>query len=203
MGFGSLIRSAGKAAGALSRSPLGKVAGMVPGLGTAVSAIGLASTAYGVAKGFSGGNKPAGLPALPGMSGGPMGAVQPGQTGGFGLPRGVGGKLQLPWNDPSIPAYLKQFSLDDSFLRQALRAPRGYVVVRDADGRPFALLKAMAKQFKLWHPKPKPPISVRDWHHLRGAGRVIDKLKDMEKTAKKIANFKSPPRLTAPKKGRK
>lgn len=198
MGFGSLLGKGLKLA-----SKVGKIPGigMIPMVGNIASGLSVASAAYGGYKALTsgGGSKPivgtlppGGLPALPGMGGAGTAMVAAGQTGGFGLPRGVGGKLQLPWNDPSIPAYLKQFSLDDSFLRQSVRAPRGYVVIRDADGRPFAVLKTMAKQFKLWKAKPKPPISVRDWHHLRGAGRVVDKLQDMEKVAKKIANWKSP-----------
>lgn len=195
MGFGSLLRKTAKLA-----SKVGKIPGigMIPIVGNVASGLSVAGAGYGAYKAITsgGGSKPivgnlppGGLPALAGMGGAMVAA---GSTGGFGLPRGPGGKLQLPWNDPNIPAYLKQFSLDDSYLRQCVRAPRGYVVIRDADGQPFAVLKTMAKQFKLWKAKPKPPISVRDWHHLRGAGRVVDKLQDMEKVAKKIANWKSP-----------
>lgn len=207
MGFGSLLR---KGAGALAK--VGKIpgVGMIPGVGNVLSAVGTAGALYGGYKALTGGGGGqamppgalAGLPALPGMQTRGQVVPMPGQTGGFGIPRGPGGGMQLPWKDPAIPEYLKQFSLDDQFLRPYVRAPRGYVMVRDASGRPFAVLKSMAKAFKLWRPKPKPPISVRDWHHLKGAGRVVDKLKDMEKTAKKIANFHAPRAVAAKKKGK-
>lgn len=185
--FGKGIRTIGGGLAKVGRIP---GVGMIPGVGNVLAAAGAASAVYGAAKAFS---KPSGsgLPALPGMGGG---MIQPGQTGGFGIPRGPGGAMQLPWKDPGIPEYLKQFALDDSFLRTGVRAPRGYVVIRDGSGRPFAVLKTVAKAFKLWKAKAKPPISVRDWHHLQGAGKVVNKLQDMEKIAKKIANWKAPKR---------
>lgn len=191
--FGRGIMAVGKTVGG-SVAKIGRLpgVGMIPVVGNVLSAVGAASAVYGAAKGIQGMMKPTGgLPALPGM-GGSM--IQPGQTGGFGIPRGPGGSMQLPWKDPAIPEYLKQFALDDSFLRTGVRAPRGYVVIRDGSGRPFAVLKTVAKAFKLWKAKAKPPISVRDWHHLQGAGRVVNKLQDMEKVAKKIANWKAPKR---------
>lgn len=194
-GFGGMVRTGLKTVRSVSKIP---GVGMIPVVGNVLSAVGAASAVYGAAKGIQGMmGKPGGggLPALPGMTGG---MIQPGQTGGFGIPRGPGGSMQLPWKDPGIPEYLKQFALDDSFLRTGVRAPRGYVVIRDGSGRPFAVLKTVAKAFKLWKAKAKPPISVRDWHHLQGAGRVVNKLQDMEKVAKKIANWKSPKRHAAP-----
>jgi len=122
--------------------------------------------------GSSGGNQ---LPALPGTGG----ALMPSQFAKVGtLPfwRGPGGGLQLPWNDPRVPEFLKQFSLDDAYLKPYYRAPKGYVVLRDADGKAFACMKAIAKQFGLWKQKPKPPISIRDWHSYQRAKRVEKKL---------------------------
>ncbi|MEK6283953.1 MAG: hypothetical protein AABN95_26680 [Acidobacteriota bacterium] len=210
MGFASLLR---KGAGALAK--VGKIpgVGMIPGVGNVLSGVSTAAALYGGYKaltagsggGGGGGGMPpgmGGMPALPGMQSRGQVMPMPGQTGGFGVPRGPGGGMQMPWRDPAIPEYLKQFALDDQFLRPYVRAPRGYVLVRDASGRPFAVLKSMAKAFKMWRPKPKPPISVRDWHHLKGAGRVVDKLKDMEKTAKKIANFHAPRAAKPTKKGK-
>lgn len=182
MGMGSLLSGGMKAIGAVARSPIGKAASFIPGIGTAVSAIGMGATAYGAysaIKGTTGQKGMGGLPALPGMApmrGGQM-TLPSGSTGGFGIPRGPGGKMQLPWNDPSTPAYLKQFALDDSTIRIMYRAPRGYVIVRDASGRPFPLLKKIAMQFGLWHPAKKPPISVRDWQALKRADRAIHKMK--------------------------
>lgn len=119
-----------------------------------------------------------GLPALP-MAPAQTRAIQSTSPGGLPVPwwKGPGGKLQLPWNDPRIPDYLKQFALDDAYLKPYYRAPRGYVVLRDASGKPFAVNKAMAKAFGLWRPKKKPPISVSDWQAFKKAERVEKKLK--------------------------
>lgn len=123
---------------------------------------------------YSGGGLPA-LPAAPAQTR----AIQQTSPGGLPVPwwKGPGGKLQLPWNDPRIPDYLKQFALDDAYLKPYYRAPRGYVVLRDGSGRPFAVNKAMAKAFGLWRPKKKPPISVSDWQAFKKAERVEKKLK--------------------------
>lgn len=188
MGLGSMIRGGLKAASKVVKNPIAsKVAGMVPGLGTVVNAAGLASAAYGGYKAITGvaGNKglpamPGGLPVLTGVGtnrspGLPQPA--PGSTGSFGIPRGPGGRMQLPWNDPSVPAFLKQFALDDSYIRPAMRAPRGYVIVRDPDGQPYPILKSIAQKFRLWKPGKKPPISVRDWQALKRSDRTIKKLR--------------------------
>lgn len=112
--------------------------------------------------------------------------------------KGPGGKLQMPWNDPQVAQYLKQFSLDDSYLRVYYRAPRGYVIVRDAQGRPYAVLRQIAKQFGLWHPAARPPISATDWKHYK-------RNKAIEKKLIKIARpaLRAHSRPSAAKKGRK
>jgi hypothetical protein len=104
-------------------------------------------------------------------------AVEQG-VGGLPVPwwKGPGGGLQMPWNDPQVATYLKQFSLDDSYLRVYYRAPRGYVIVRDAQGRPFAVLRQIAKQFKLWRPAAKPPISATDWKNYKRSKQIEKKL---------------------------
>lgn len=109
-------------------------------------------------------------------------AMQQAGAGGLPVPfwKGAGGKLQAPWQDPRIPEYLKQFALDDAYLKTYVRAPKGYVIVRDASGRPFAVNKAVAKQFGLWKPSPKPPISATDYKHFK-------RNKIIEKRLKKIA----------------
>lgn len=119
-----------------------------------------------------------GLPALAGVTGAAAIASQAtGLTSIIPWWKGPGGKLQMPWSDPRVPEFLKQFSLDDAYLKVYYRAPRGYVVVRDAQGRPFAVMKQIAKQFGLWKPSPKPPISVTDWRCLRRAEAVERKLR--------------------------
>lgn len=90
--------------------------------------------------------------------------------------KGPGGRLQLPTSDPNIAEYLKKFSLDDSYLRVYYRAPHGYVVVRDAQGRPFAVLRPVARMFGLWRPAAKPPISATDWRHYKKNKQIEKKL---------------------------
>lgn len=126
------------------------------------------------------------LPILQ-MSGGgsvpmPIQATQAAASGGAGgLPvpwwKGPGGKLQLPWNDPKIAEYLKPYALDDAYLKTYVRAPKGFVVLRDASGRPFAVQKEIAKFFGLWKPAAKPPISATDWKHYKRNKQIEKKLK--------------------------
>lgn len=144
-----------------------------------------------------------GLPALP------LGAAAAGATtalattspGGLPVPwwKGPGGKLQLPWNDPRIPEYLKQFALDDAYLKTYYRAPKGYVIVRDNQGRPFAVNKMIARQFGIWKPNKKPPISVRDWSSFQRAKRVEKKLRKIAGPA--LRKYSS--RSTSTKKGKR
>lgn len=117
-------------------------------------------------------------------------SVVPGTTGGFGLPRGPGGSLQAPWSDPRIPDFLKQFAIDDRFLRNVPRAPAGYVVLRDASGRPFGVLKQVAKAFKLWSPKQRPPISVKDWNALKRGCSTVRKMQRVAKMANALGKRK-------------
>lgn len=116
----------------------------------------------------------------------------PGQFQNVGLIpwwRGAGGKLQFPWQDPKMAEHLKQFALDDAYLKISYRAPRGYVVVRDPSGKPYCLLKQAAKFFGLWTAPRKPPISAGDWHQYQTAHRVVKKLRKIANTglAKKPA----------------
>lgn len=89
--------------------------------------------------------------------------------GGLPIPwfKGPGGKLQLPGSDPRIPQFLKQFALDDAYLKIYYRAPRGYVVLRDSEGRPYAVSKIVAQRLGLWKPAARPPISATDWKHFK------------------------------------
>lgn len=114
------------------------------------------------------------LPALPGIA--QNQAIQAAGPGGLPVPffKGPGGKLQMPWNDPRIPEYLKQFALDDAYLRPYYRAPKGYVIVRDANGRPFAVNKKVAQQFGVWKAAAKPPISATDYKHYK-RNQIIEK----------------------------
>lgn len=201
MGLLSVARKVGGAAAKVARNPLVQTGlQMIPGakaVSTGLKVAGAMSTAYG---GYSAGKailgtikgSPAGLPALPGVGFSMPGLkVQPGQTGGGVLPskwipRGPGGRMQLPWNDPSVPAFLKQFALDDSFIKPAMRAPRGYVIIRDADGQPYPVLKKIAQQFGLWKPGKKPPISVGDFQALKRADRTVKKMRKIYATIARV-----------------
>jgi hypothetical protein len=110
---------------------------------------------------------------MPTLSGAALPSQYP-RVGTLPAWRGPQGKLQFPWHDPRVPEFLKQFALDDAYLSVAYRAPKGYVVVRDPQGRPYALMKAMAKQFGLWKPAARPPISATDWKHYK-RNQVIEK----------------------------
>jgi len=86
---------------------------------------------------------------------------------------------------------LERWSLDDQFLRVYYRAPKGYVVVRDANGKPYPLLKKAAQIAGLWKPAKRPPISVSDWSALKKSSSVIKKLTKVTKRAESIANYKA------------
>jgi len=189
MAFGSLLRKVGSAAAKLSRSPLGKVAGLVPGLGSVVSGVGLASAAYGGYQALSGGSS-AKLPALPGAPGG-----LPAFPGGGGFAGQAGpGDRSIFRNDPNVVEAMKQFAIPLRGLRTYYRAPKGYVVVRDNVGDPMGIPKQYAKAYFGWKPAKKPLLSVRDTSALKRAGVAIKKLQNAEKMARKIANWKSPAR---------
>lgn len=188
MGLPSLLRGGAKLVKSVVKPALQTVssAGKIPILGKALPYVGAAAAIADIglnlkgkpaSGGIAGGTKlpsiAGGLPPLPAMFGG---------TGGTGiLPKGPGGKLQLPWNDPSVAQYLKAFAIDDQYLRPAFRSPPGYVTVRDANGRPYPLLKIIARKFGLWKPAHKPPISVRDWQALKRSGHTVKKLRKVHK----------------------
>ncbi len=196
-------------------------AGIVKGIGSVVKVVKKAKpvvkvassalTGFGIAKVTSGGSTvnlpvqtgslpPIGVPAAATTS-----AIQQAGPGGLPVPwwKGPGGKLQLPWNDPKIPAYLKQFALDDAYLKTYYRAPRGYVIIRDASGRPFAVNKQMARSFGLWKPAKKPPISVGDWQKFKAAERVEKKLKKIAGPALRKRGYSARPAVsTKARKGR-
>lgn len=184
----SIVKGVGKVIKAVTSKPVIKMSAA-------------AAAGAGIAKVTSGGSSM----NLPVMSGGSLppiaaAAATPAPTKPGGLPigwKGPGGKLQAPWSDPRIPEYLKQFALDDAYLTPVYRAPRGYVVIKDAKGRPFAVNKAMAKAFGLWKPKRKPPISVSDWQAFKKAERVEKKLKKIAGPALRKRGYRAGGRTTA------
>lgn len=125
-----------------------------------------------------------GLPALAGGTSMLAPAIAAGTAAATGtllqnIPwwKGPGGKLQLPWNDPRVPDFLKSVSLDDAYLRIYYRAPKGYVVVRDPNGKPYAMLKSAARSLGLWKPAARPPISATDWKHFKRNKAIEKKLR--------------------------
>lgn len=166
----ALLPQVGKLVAKIASKPIVKVAA------GAITAIGAGAAVNQISQ------PSGGLPALPGAGGlpalpGTQTAMMQSQSVGT-LPfwRGAGGKLQMPWNDPNIPAMLRQFSLDDAYLRQSVRAPHGYVVVRDAQGRPYAVERSMAIKMRIWKPARKPPISAGEWNKYKTSQRVAKKL---------------------------
>lgn len=160
-----LAPTIGKLVSKLASKPIVKVAASV------ATALG-AGAAYSAAT--SAPSSLPSLPSLPSIPGLPTSMAQP--VGTLPAWRGAGGKLQLPWNDPRIPQVVSQFALDDAYLRQSVRAPRGYVVVRDASGRPYCLERAIAIKMRLWKPARKAPISAGEWNKYKTSQRVAKKL---------------------------
>jgi len=190
MGWFSRIKKIGKKGFRLAKG-LRKMPGLklVPGLGTALIAADVGFSAYNALNGKTKTGPPA--PSMMSSSRRRPLMISPGQTGGGLVPRGPGGGMQAPWHDPSTPAGLKPYALDDSYLKTYYRAPHGYVVVRDAKGRPYPLLKTIARQSGLWKPAKKPPISVRDYQALKRADKTVRRIKKVNVMAKRIANFGS------------
>jgi len=132
---------------------------------------------------------PASVPALPQVSlpAVPVTGAAPNLSGGIAAAAGrlvgkaVGNAIGL--NAPlasGLPEFLKQYALDPAQLRSYLRAPKGYVIVHDAAGNAYALLKQVARMYHLWKPAAKPPISATDYKHFK-------RNKIIEKRLKKIA----------------
>jgi hypothetical protein len=160
----------------------------VPVVGTAYAAYDIYSSARDIYSGMkspSGGG--GGLPALPKMASGSLPALTTSGTGGTGIiPKGPGGKWQMPWNDPNTPAILKQFSLDDQYLKPYYRAPKNFVVVHDANGKPYPMLKWAARKFGLWKPNKKPPISVGEHQAIKKADRAVKKIRKCMTTISRV-----------------
>lgn len=213
MGFGSLLRKGLKVASAVNKSPLGNFARMVPGVGTVLGAAGVASSIYGVAKGAQsmlGGGGGGGMPALP--SGG-LGGMPVTGGAGYGLPALPGsanapaivGKRSVFRDDPNIANALKAWAISQRFLKTAVRSPiKGYVIVRDAVGDPYALPRSMAIKYAGYRPAKKPPISVGEYQALKKADRTVSKVRKimtMVARVDKAVGKGGKVRIRAPKKG--
>jgi hypothetical protein len=185
---GSIVASGARA---LSRNPIASTAlGFVPFAGPAVNMASKALTAYGaysaVRGAFSGGGSRGGLPALPGE-------VQPGPgyvTGGAPLSP-FAGKRSIFRDDPNVAKDLQQYAIDNRFLKQFYRAPRGYVILRDNAGDVYALPKEIARQRGWWKPAKKPPISVRQWSAMQSVKSTMKKMNDINKVTRQLARHAS------------
>lgn len=197
MGWGikKFGRSLVKGARAVSKSPLTKLARGVPVLGSAIAAADLALTVADIGGAF---DSKSSAPMLPAPSGSRLPAlpnrltkVSPSAMNRYSSQSSsvpAVGTMQLPMNVPGAMGLPPMLSLDQG--RTYYRAPRGYVTV-EWQGKKFFMLKANAKQAKLWTPNKKPPISVTNWEHLKGANRTVKKLKSINKMAENVANFKT------------
>lgn len=164
----------GRAVGAIRKAPIvGKALKMVPVVGTAVAAYEVFKAGQGLIGGGSGSISP--MPSPPPLNL-PAGPLSPVAEAGI-LPRGPGGSLQMPWNDPNVIAALKPFALDDRYLKVYYRAPKGYVVLRDADGKPFPCLKMAARKAGVWKQGAKAPISIGEWEAVKRADRTVKKIR--------------------------
>jgi hypothetical protein len=152
----------------------------VPGVGTALGVFGAYKAATGILGGGGGGGGPPPMLLPPGAGGG-MGGFDPRM-----------GQRSIFRDDPNVAERLKAYAIDNRFLKQYWRGPKGFVVLKDAKGDAFAIPKKLAIAEKMWKQGKKPPISVGDWSHLQGANRVVKKFRSMEKMAMKIANFRAP-----------
>lgn len=167
-----LARGAGRITGSALRSPLVKgAAGMVPGLGTALTVASVGMNVMGGIRGSGSGGMPPmpGMPSMPGM-----------------------GERKIFRNDANVPDALKPYVISRGDLKSYHRAPAGFVIRHDQNGDAFAVPKKIARDYFGWKPAKKPLLSIRDTNAIRRAGTVINKLKKFEKTVQKIANFRAP-----------
>lgn len=189
MGFGKLLKGVSKVVSSVAKVGnipiVGNVVKAIPGVGTAVSLAGAGYSAYNLAKGFTGGaGGGAGLPALPGSGG----AGLPALPGTSSAPPIVGDRSW--WrDDPNIAAALKAWAISAHNLKTSYRSPvKGYVVVRDVNGDPYALPKAMAKKYAGYRESKKPPVSVGEWEAIKRADRATKRVKKMMSTIARVDN---------------
>lgn len=168
--FGALRKIGGavmSASRAVNRIPGAGVLKGVPVLGTALTVAGAAATASSMFGNRGGGG---GLPALP------MGAVGGLPIPGMGAPPTMGDR-GIFQNDPNVIEAVKPWAISKANLKTYYRAPKGFVIVYDQVGDPYALPRKMAMWLKLWKPGAKPPISVGDYQALKRADRTAKKVK--------------------------
>jgi len=159
--FGAIARIGSKLVRGVANIPAVKSVAKQTAIGAAVYGVGNAV--------FGGGSKQAALPALP--SGG-----MPLPIPGMGAPTTMGDR-GIFQNDPNVIEAVKPWAISKANLKTYYRAPKGFVIVYDQVGDPYALPRKMAMWLRLWKPSPKPPISVGDYQSLKRADRTAKKVK--------------------------
>lgn len=144
------------------------------GVGTALLGTGIAAGGATLAvqqtRSLFGGSAAAqsggGLPALPGI-----------QSGGSNSVGGGGGRGVMPVPQPGAANQFapKPLVLDVSYARQYLRAPAGYVILRDPNGQVYCVEKHYARKNGWWKPARKPLLSATDSYHLKRNQQLIKK----------------------------
>lgn len=182
MGFGKLLKGVGKAVSAVSKVGnvpiVGNVLKAVPGVGTALSLAGAATAGYQLLSGGGGGGG-GGLPAIPGNA-------YPALPGGGVAPPIVGSRSILR-DDPNVVDALKPWAIATRNLRTAYRSPvKGYVVLRDSAGDPYAIPKFLATKYLGYKSAKKPPISVGDWEAVKRADRTVKKVRKIMTTMTRV-----------------
>lgn len=140
----------------------------------------LGAGAYALGNALTGGNTPS-LPSLPsGVGGLPV----PSFPGGMAPPKmGDRGVFQ---NDPNVVEAIKPWAISKANLKQYYRAPKGFVIVYDSVGDPYAIPRKMAIWLRLWKPAHKPPISVGDWQAVKRADRTVKKMRKIFRTTTRV-----------------
>jgi hypothetical protein len=102
----------------------------------------------------------------------------------------------MPELSMEMMSQLKAAGLFTGFseLKSYKRSPRkDQVVVHPVSSSgqvlTFALNKKLARQWKLWKPAAKPPMSAGVWHAVQKANRAVKTLQMMNREVKKVANF--------------
>lgn len=170
--FGAIARIASKVVRPATSAVLsaGRAASKIPGVG-AIPVVGNVLAAAGGLAAVSsmvGGGSSGSLPALP--SG--MNLPVP----GMGAPTTMGDR-SIFRNDPNVIEAVKPWAISKANLKTYYRAPKGFVIVYDSAGDPYALPRKMAMWLKLWKPAHKPPISVGDWQAVKRADRTVKRMK--------------------------
>lgn len=171
--FGAIARIGSKLIRPIVSNPAVKsVVKSIPGGAAAYAAGNLLTSSLG------GGG---GMPALPaGVGGLPV----PSFPGGM-LPPKMGDR-GIFQNDPNVIEAIKPWAISKANLKQYYRAPKGFVIVYDSVGDPYAIPRKMAMWLRLWKPAAKPPISVGDWQAVKRADRTVKKMRKIFRTTTRI-----------------